>query len=186
MSQHGETHGSGSRALAPGKGLGHCAFMPIRPAIPADHDAIWSILEPVVRAGETWALDRDMTPEQALAYWTAPDRQAFVLEEEGRIVGTYFLRANHAGGGAHVANTGYMVAGDAGGRGVGAALCLDSLDRARALGFAAMQFNFVVSTNARAVRLWQRLGFDTVGRLPGAFRHPTLGEVDVLVMYKRL
>jgi ribosomal protein S18 acetylase RimI-like enzyme len=109
-----------------------------------------------------------------------------VLEEAGHVLGTYFLRANHAGGGAHVANTGYMVAGDAGGRGVGAALCLDSLELARARGFAAMQFNFVVSTNERAVRLWHRLGFETVGCLPGAFRHPALGDVDVLVMYRRL
>ncbi|HYD12015.1 MAG TPA: GNAT family N-acetyltransferase [Allosphingosinicella sp.] len=160
--------------------------MPIRPATPADHDAIWSILEPVIRAGETWALDRDMTREQALAYWFAPDREPFVLEEEGRILGTYFMRANHAGGGAHIANAGYMVAEDAGGRGVGAALCLDSLERARERGFAAMQFNFVVSTNVRAVNLWHRLGFETAGRLPGAFHHPTLGEVDVLVMYQRL
>jgi L-amino acid N-acyltransferase YncA len=160
--------------------------MEIRPATPDDHDAIWRILEPVIRAGETWALPRDMTRAEALAYWTAPDREAFVAEEGGRILGTYFLRANHPGGGAHVANTGYMVAPDAGGRGVGAALCRDSLARARGQGYAAMQFNFVVSTNARAVQLWHRLGFETAGRLPGAFRHPTLGEVDVLVMYQRL
>ena len=160
--------------------------MPIRPATFADHDAIWAILEPVIRAGDTWALPRDMSREAALAYWFAPDREAFVLDEDGRILGSYFLRANHPGGGAHVANTGYMVAGDAGGRGVGAALCRDSMDRARAAGFAAMQFNFVVSTNDRAVRLWHRLGFETVGRLPGAFRHPTLGAVDVLVMYQPL
>lgn len=160
--------------------------MPIRPASADDQDAIWRILEPVIRAGETWALPRDMKRADALAYWTGPDREAFVLEENQRILGTYFLRANHPGGGAHVANTGYMVAPDAGGRGVGAALCLDSLERARVWGFAAMQFNFVVSTNERAVRLWHRLGFETAGRLPGAFRHPTLGEVDVLVMYRRL
>lgn len=160
--------------------------MEIRPATPDDHDAIWRILEPVIRAGETWALPPGMTSAEALAYWTAPDREAFVAEEDGRILGTYFLRANHPGGGAHVANTGYMVAEDAGGRGVGAALCHDSLERARRQGYAAMQFNFVVSTNVRAVRLWHRLGFETAGRLPGAFRHPALGEVDVLVMYQRL
>ena len=162
-----------------------CRFRPIRPATSADHDTIWSIIEPVIRAGETWALDRAMTRAEALAWWTAPDREAFVLEEENRILGTYFLRANHEGGGAHVVNAGYMVAADAGGRGVGPALCRDFLDRARAQGFAAMQFNFVVSTNERAVRLWHRLGFETAGRLPGAFRHPTLGDVDV-VMYQRL
>ena len=160
--------------------------MKIRAARPDDAPAIWGILEPVIRAGETWALPRDMSEDEAWAYWTAPDREAFVAEADGRILGTYFLRANHLGGGGHVANTGYMTAADAAGRGVGRRMCLDSLDRARARGFAAMQFNFVVSSNERAVRLWHRLGFATVGRLPGAFRHPRLGDVDVLVMYQRL
>lgn len=160
--------------------------MLIRPAKAADAPAIWAILEPVIRAGETWALPRDMTEEEAWAYWAAPDREAFVAEEEDRILGTYFLRANHLGGGGHVANTGYMTAADAAGQGVGRFMCLDSLDRARAQGFAAMQFNFVVSSNERAVRLWHRLGFETVGQLPGAFRHPRLGDVDVLVMHQWL
>ena len=160
--------------------------MVIRPALPSDSGAIWRVLEPVIRAGETWALPRDMSEAEALAYWTAPDREAFVAEEDGSILGTYFLRANHPGGGSHVANTGYMTAADATGRGVGRALCLHSLQRARERGFRAMQFNFVVSTNERAVRLWHSLGFETVGRLPGAFNHPRLGDVDVLVMYQRL
>lgn len=160
--------------------------MPIRPASADDQDAIWRILEPVIRAGETWALPRDMKRADALAYWTGPDREAFVLEENQRILGTYFLRANHPGGGAHVANTGYMVAPDAGGRGVGAALCLDSLERARVRGFAAMQFNFVVSTNRAAVVLWQSLGFAIVGTLPKVFQHAELGDVDAYVMYRSL
>ncbi len=160
--------------------------MLIRPARPDDADAIWRVLEPVIGAGETWALPRDMSRADALAYWLAADREAFVAEEDGRVLGTYILRANHLGGGGHVANAGYMTAEGAEGRGVGSAMCLDSLDRARAHGYAAMQFNFVVGSNERAVRLWHSLGFETVGRLPGAFRHPRLGEVDVLVMYRRL
>ena len=160
--------------------------MMIRPARPADAPGIWRVLEPVIRAGETWALPRDMSEAEALAYWTAPDREAFVAEEDGRVVGSYFLRANHPGGGAHVANTGYMTAEGESGRGVGRAMCLDSLERARERGFRAMQFNFVVSSNERAVRLWHGLGFETVGRLPGAFSHPHLGDVDVLVMYRKL
>jgi ribosomal protein S18 acetylase RimI-like enzyme len=160
--------------------------MLIRPALPADHPGIWRVLEPTIRAGETWALPRDMSEAEALGYWTAPDREAFVAEQDGRIFGSYFLRANHQGGGAHVANTGYMTASDAFGRGVGRAMCLDSLDRARERGFAAMQFNFVVGSNERAVKLWHGLGFETVGRLPGAFHHPRLGEVDVLVMFRTL
>ncbi len=104
----------------------------------------------------------------------------------GEIVGTYYLRANNKGGGAHVANCGYMVAAAATGRGVARAMCVDSLERARARGFTAMQFNFVIASNERAVRLWQACGFAIVGRLPGAFRHPRLGAVDAYVMHRTL
>ena len=158
----------------------------LRAAIPTDRDAIWSILEPVIRVGETYTLDRAMEREAALAYWLGPDRSTFVAEEAGEILGTYYLRANQAGGGAHVCNCGYMTAARAAGRGVARAMAAHSFDAARAAGFRAMQFNFVVSSNDRAVRLWQSLGFETVGRLPGAFDHPRLGEVDALVMFRRL
>jgi hypothetical protein len=116
--------------------------MRIRPAVPADRAAIWAILEPVIRAGETYALPRDMSEDAALAYWCAPANETFVADDGGTLAGTYILRA--------------------------------------------MQFNFVVSTNERAVRTWQRNGFDIVGRLPGAFNHPTQGYVDALVMYRKL
>ena len=160
--------------------------MRIRPATRADDDAIWSIVEPVVRAGETYTLPRDMPRGDALAYWFAPGHAPFVAADGGRVLGTYYVRANQQGGGAHVANCGYMTAADATGRGVASAMCAHSLDEARRRGFRAMQFNFVVSTNERAVRLWQRHGFEIVGRLPGAFAHPTLGFVDALVMFRRL
>lgn len=160
--------------------------MLVRACLPRDHDAIWKILEPVIRAGETYALPRDMTRTAALAYWTGSDRETFVAEMDGRVVGTYYLRANQAGGGAHVANCGYVTAAEAAGRGVARAMCEHSLATARACGFRAMQFNLVVSTNTRAVRLWQSLGFSTVGRLPRAFQHPQFGEVDALVMYRLL
>src|ERR1700723_1394369 len=158
--------------------------MLIRPATKDDHAAIWGILEPVIRAGETYALPRDMTETEALSYWTAPSHEVFVAQEGESILGTYYLRANQQGGGAHVANCGYMTAQHATGRGVARAMCVHSLDVARQRGFRAMQFNFVVSTNERAVRLWTSLGFATVGRLPGAFLHSTLGYVDALVMYR--
>ncbi len=158
----------------------------IRPATAADHAAIWTLLEPVLRAGETYALPRDMSREAALAFWTAPGYEAFVADDAGEIVGTYFLHANQLGGGSHVANCGYVTAGQATGRGVARAMCRHSLDHARARGFRAMQFNNVVSTNERAVKLWQAMGFAIAGRLPGAFAHPTLGDVDVFVMYQRL
>jgi L-amino acid N-acyltransferase YncA len=160
--------------------------MRIRPAEDGDWPAIWSILEPVIRAGETYALPRDMNEAAARAYWLAPGHAAFVAEAEGEVLGTYYLRANQAGGGDHVANCGYMTGEAARGRGVARAMCEHSLSEARARGFRAMQFNFVVATNGPAVALWTRLGFETVGRLPGAFRHPTQGYVDALVMYRAL
>ena len=158
----------------------------IRHADGADHAGIAQIILPVIRAGETYALNRDLPEAEALAYWTGVDRETFVAEWDGAMLGTYYLRANQAGGGAHVANCGLMTEAAASGRGIARAMCAHALDRARARGFAAMQFNFVVSTNVRAVRLWHSFSFDTVGRLPGAFRHPGLGEVDALVMFRRL
>lgn len=158
--------------------------MVIRDAAAADGDAIWAILEPVIRAGETYALDRDMSREAALAYWFA--HEAFVAEDEGAVVGTYYLRRNQAGGGGHVCNCGYMVSPAASGRGVARAMCAHSLEQARAQGYRAMQFNFVVSTNDRAVRLWQAMGFEEIGRVPGGFAHPRLGFVDALVMHRTL
>lgn len=160
--------------------------MRIRKATREDDEAIWRILEPVLRAGETYTLPREISRDDALVYWFAPAHDVFVAEEEGAIAGTYYLRANQGGAGAHVANCGYMTAQDATGRGIARAMCLHSLERAQERGFRAMQFNFVVSTNERAVRLWNSLGFDTVGRLPGAFLHPALGYVDALVMYRSL
>ena len=161
--------------------------MSIRAATRRDEDAVWSILEPVLRAGETYTLPREMSRDDALAYWFAPAHEVFVFDDDaGAILGTYYLRANQRGGGSHVANCGYMTAQHATGRGVARAMCLHSLEAARARGFRAMQFNFVVSSNEPAVRLWNSLGFATAGRLPGAFLHPRLGYVDALVMYRSL
>lgn len=160
--------------------------MNVRPATPDDDDAIWRILEPTLRAGETYPIPRDVSRAEALAYWHGGGQAVFVAEDGGDIVGTYYLRANNRGGGAHVANCGYMVAPTAQGRGVAQAMCAHSLERARERGFAAMQFNFVISSNTRAVALWQRCGFEIVGRLPGVFAHPRLGPVDAYVMHRAL
>jgi ribosomal protein S18 acetylase RimI-like enzyme len=160
--------------------------MLIRPATDADRPAIWAVLEPIIRAGETYALDRGMTAEAGLAYWMGPDRRAFVAEEDGEVLGTYFLRANQAGGGSHVANTGYAVHPEAAGRGIARALCAHSLESARTRGFRAMQFNFVVSTNAPAVHLWQAMGVGIAGTMPGGFHHPRHGYVDAYMMYREL
>jgi L-amino acid N-acyltransferase YncA len=158
----------------------------IHPATDSDRDAIWAILEPMIRAGETYTLPRDMSKQQALEYWFAADRETFVWKENGVVLGTYFLKANQQGGGAHVANCGYVTGTAAQGRGIARQMCQHSLERARERGFRAMQFNFVVSTNERAIKLWTSLDFKIVGRLPLAFEHPTQGFVDVLVMYRSL
>lgn len=158
----------------------------VRLAGSGDADAVWKILEPTIRAAETYTLPRDMTREAALAYWFTTGNEVFVAEENGEVIGTYFLHANQMGGGAHVANCGYITSVHSTGRGVARAMCTHSLDHAKARGFRAMQFNFVVSTNQRAVKLWQSFGFETVGRLPGAFLHPTAGYVDAFVMYREL
>lgn len=151
-----------------------------------DRAAVWRIIEPVIRAGETYALPRDMSEERALRFWFGEGHRVYLATDEQAVLGSYFLRADKAGGGDHVANAGYITAERARGRGIARAMCLDSIDRARTAGFLALQFNFVIATNEGAIRLWYRLGFETVGRLPKAFRHPEAGLVDALVMHRFL
>jgi L-amino acid N-acyltransferase YncA len=158
----------------------------IRRAEAADAEGIAAIILPTIREGTTYALDANMSEAAALAYWMGPDKETFVAEEDGVILGTYYIRPNQAGGGRHVCNCGYMTSGAATGRGIARRMCEHSLQHARSRGYRAMQFNCVVSTNERAVRLWQSLGFETVGRLPLAFLHPTAGYVDAFVMYQQL
>lgn len=161
-------------------------MLTIRPATSADEDSLWQIMEPIIRTGETYDFPRDTSRDTALAAWLAPGFQCFVAEDTQRVLGTYVLHPNRNGGGSHVANCGYMTAVDANGKGVARAMCVHSLDTARAQGFRAMQFNFVIVSNHRAVKLWSGMGFETVGRLPEAFLHPELGYVDALVMFRRL
>ncbi|MGQ2965854.1 GNAT family N-acetyltransferase [Methylophilus sp.] len=160
--------------------------MHIREATIADFDQIWPIFQTVVTAGETYTYPRDTTREQAIKLWLEAPRKTFVAEENGKILGTYYIKTNQPGGGDHVCNCGYMVSPAARGRGLASSMCEHSQQIARSLGYLAMQFNFVASTNEGAVRLWTKLGFETVGRLPKAFNHPGLGYVDALVMYKWL
>jgi L-amino acid N-acyltransferase YncA len=158
----------------------------IRPAAQADRDAIWNIFHDIVATGDTYAFDPGMSREEALAYWFGARTHTYVAENDGRIVGTYNLKPNQAGPAAHVANAAFMVAPNAQGQGIGRAMAEHCLGEARRLGFRAMQFNFVVSTNTSAIHLWQQLGFEIVGTLPGAFRHPKAGYVDVYVMFRSL
>lgn len=158
----------------------------IRPATPADWPAIWAMIEPVMRAGETLALPRDGDEETARAYWSSAEKRNFMAVADGEVLGSSYIRANQQGGGAHVANCGYLTAEAARGRGIARALCAHSIEACRRAGFRAIQFNFVVSTNDPAVHLWHSFGFDVLARLPGAFLHPRLGYVDALVMWKSL
>ncbi|MFL5334981.1 MAG: GNAT family N-acetyltransferase [Geminicoccaceae bacterium] len=160
--------------------------MQIRRADERDDTAIWRVIEPTIRAGATLMLPRAMSEAAALAYWRSASHEVHVAWDAGVVAGTYYLRANQLGGGAHVANCGYATAPAAAGRGVARAMCQHSLDRARARGFRAMQFNCVVASNERAVHLWQSCGFAVVGRVPETFEHPELGLVDTLVMHRRL
>lgn len=159
----------------------------IRQVTQADHTALWTILEPIIRAGETYPLPRNMSRDTALAYWCASNHATFVAcDGDGTILGTYYIRANNQGGGAHVCNCGYMVGTAATGKGVARAMCLHSMDYARGQDFKAMQFNFVIASNTRAVGLWEHLGFTAIGRLPDAYDHPSLGYVDALIMFQKL
>src|SRR4051794_3878276 len=160
--------------------------MQVRNANADDDVDIWHVLEPIIRAGETYTLPRDMSKVEALMYWTAPEHEVFVAEKDNEIFGTYYLRANQLGGGAHVANCGYMTAPHAFGQGVARTMCAHSLKHAKHRGFRAMQFSCVVSTNERAVRLWQSFDFEIVGQLSEAFHHPRLGFVNAFVMYRKM
>jgi ribosomal protein S18 acetylase RimI-like enzyme len=164
----------------------HLRMMKIRAATESDRDAIWNIFHETVARGDTYAFDPKMSREEALAYWFREDTHTYVAERAGRVVGAYILRRNQLGPGSHVANAGFIVASIAQGSGVGRKMAEHCLSEARRMGFRAMQFNFVISTNAPAIHLWEQLGFKIVGTLPGAFQHPEKGYVDVYVMYRSL
>jgi ribosomal protein S18 acetylase RimI-like enzyme len=159
----------------------------IEAASEADWPIIWRILQPVFRAGEPYVFDPGITQAQARQAWMEAPLATYVARgDDGALLGTYYLKPNQPGLGSHVCNCGYVVPAEARGRGVAAAMCEHSQAEARRLGFRSMQFNLVVSTNEAALRLWERMGFERAGTLPGAFRHPRLGDVDAYVMYKQL
>ena len=161
-------------------------MLQIRQATAVDSDAMWEIFHAVVVPADSYTFDSDTSRDEALAYWLHSSNWCYVAEREGNVVGTYILRANQPGLGSHVANAAFMVSPQARGLGVGRAMGGHSLSEARRLGFRAMQFNFVVSTNEPAVGLWHQLGFKIVGTLPGAFRHSQKGFVDAYVMFRSL
>jgi ribosomal protein S18 acetylase RimI-like enzyme len=148
---------------------------------------LWPILRTTFASGDTYAFDPQSSEEEIHHAWVEAPMDTFVaLDQSGAIVGTYFIKANQPGLGSHICNCGYVVSAEAQGKGIAAAMCEHSQATARAMSFRAMQFNLVVSTNERAVRLWQRLGFAIIGTVPEAFQHQQRGFVDAFVMHKRL
>lgn len=160
--------------------------MDIVPLAKKDFSIIWPLMKPIIRAGEAYALPRDMGFAAARAYWFSSTGHVFVALDGETVLGTYYWKPNRLGGGGHVANAGFMVNAAARGRGVAQALCQHALDQARQADFTAMQFNFVVSSNSAAVYVWKKMGFVEIGRIPCGFAHPTLGFVDVLILHRGL
>jgi len=158
----------------------------IRSAVNADRDTIWQIFQSTVKRGDTYVFDPAISKEEALAYWMSPANRTFVAVSEDQVMGTYILRPNQPGLGSHVANAAFMVNPKVRRSGIGRRMGEHALATAQSFGYRAMQFNFVVSTNERAIALWKKLGFEVVGKLPRAFQHRALGFVDALVMYREL
>ncbi|MBI2471261.1 MAG: GNAT family N-acetyltransferase [Planctomycetes bacterium] len=156
----------------------------IRKAKETDFDAVWEIFHQVVKRGDTFAFDPESTKEDCRTLWMSPSVHTYVAELNNKILGTYILRKNQPGLGGHVANAAYMVHPEAHGQGIGKTVGSHSIKQAKKLGFSAIQFNFVVSTNIVAIQLWLKLGFKIVGTVPKAFHHQKLGLVDVYIMHR--
>lgn len=158
----------------------------IRLATNTDWPGIWPILREAFATGDTYPFPPDIAEDDARRAWMEIPQATYVAEDDGVILGTYYLKPNQPGLGAHICNAGYIVASMARKRGLGRTLCAHSLDEARTLGFRGMQFNLVVATNEGAVRLWKDMGFAVIGTVPGAFNHREHGYVDALILYQDL
>ncbi|HEY9044727.1 MAG TPA: GNAT family N-acetyltransferase [Ohtaekwangia sp.] len=158
----------------------------IRKTLPADHDALWEIIQQVIATGDTYVFDPASSREKMLAFWCSADKHTYTAWQNDEVVGTFFLKDNQPDLGSHIANAGYMTSPRAYGQGVGRTMGEFSLHEARRLGYTAMQFNIVIKTNERAVKLWQQLGFTIIGEIPEAFRHKTRGLTNAYIMYQKL
>jgi ribosomal protein S18 acetylase RimI-like enzyme len=161
-------------------------MLTIRKAEDADRAAIWQIIKAVIAGGDTYVFAPDSPKEEMMEYWFAPDKHNYVaVDEGGEVIATFWLRANQPGLGKHVANAAYMVSPNAQGRGIGKQIGLWSLEEAKRLGFEAMQFNFVVSSNSAAVKLWRAIGFEIIGEVPDAM-YAKNGLTNAYIMYRKL
>ena len=158
----------------------------IRKANPADKKAVWQIIKSVIAGGDTYVFAPDSPEDEMLAYWFSPDKYVYVAEEDGEILGTYWIKANQPGLGSHVGNGAYMVSANAKGKGIGRSMAEHSIEEARRIGFKSIQFNFVVKSNEVAVNLWKRVGFEIIGEIPDAFNHKELGMTNAYIMYRTL
>jgi ribosomal protein S18 acetylase RimI-like enzyme len=157
-----------------------------RLANPTDHKSLWEIIRPIIRKGGTYVFSPDSSEQEMMDYWMGTDKSTYVAEMDGKIVGTFYLKPNQPGLGNHVCNAGFMVDEKETGKGIGRKMGLFALAEAKKAGYLAMQFNFVISTNQAAVKLWQSLGFNIIGEIPEAYRHPEKGLVGAYVMYRRV
>lgn len=158
----------------------------IRQAVSSDHDAIWEIIHQVISAGDTYVFDPDSPKEKMLAFWCGQDRHTYVAVSDDKIVGSFVLKDNQPDLGSHIANGAYMVSPSASGQGIGKAMGEYSIAEAKRLGYKAMQFNIVIKSNERAVKLWQNLGFKIIGEIPEAFNHKQIGLTNAYIMYRKL
>ena len=158
----------------------------IRKAEPRDKPAVWKIIEAVIAGGDTYVCAPDAPEEEMLALWFSPEKHVYVAEENGEIVGTYWLKANQPGLGDHIGNGAYMVSPEAKGKGIGKMMALHSIDEGRRIGYHAIQFNFVVKSNTVAVNLWKSVGFSVIGEIPDAIRHSANGLTNAYIMYRKL
>jgi L-amino acid N-acyltransferase YncA len=160
--------------------------MTIRNANQDDHEAVWQIIHEVIATGNTYVFAPDSSKEKMLSYWFSEDKHTYIAEDDGKILGTFYLKTNQMDLGSHIVNAGYMVSSEARGKGLGQAMAEFSMEEARRLGYRGMQFNLVVKTNENAVKLWLKLGFEIIGEIPEAYEHSQLGYVNAYVMYQKL
>lgn len=158
----------------------------IRKATDRDKPAVWEIIRAVIATGDTYVFAPDTPEDEMLAYWFSPEKHVYVAEDDGRILGTYWIKANQPGLGSHVGNGAYMVSPDAKGKGIGRMMAEHSIEEARRIGFSSIQFNFVVKSNEVAVKLWQSVGFEIIGEVPDAFDHKKNGLTNAYIMYRKL